>query len=56
MGMTKEQQRSAAERILGKEPLDEYGVERLKYWTMEIEDYPAPSPEKLRLLANYLKG
>lgn len=55
MAMTKEQQFEAAWRIVEKEPLDEYGLERLRYWTMEVEDYPQPDPEKLRMLSSYLQ-
>ena len=54
MAMSREDQRAAAERILTKEPLTEEEVERLKYLTMEIEDYPPLSPEKQEILMKWL--
>lgn len=50
MAMSKEDQRAAAERILTREPLTDEEVENLKYLTMEIEDYPELSPDKLAVL------
>lgn len=51
--MTQEQQRQAADRILAKYPMTAEELERKRFLTMAIEDYPAPDPKRMREASEY---
>jgi hypothetical protein len=55
MAMSREQQRSAAERILEKYPMTAEEKERQRFLDMRIEDYPEPDPKRLKEAAEWFR-